>query len=315
MNDERKPKQDPIGHATIPPALRPFLEGTTPMKEKPHGKNPAVEAAFAQINDALGEDVQEIDPDVGVGNASAYVGPMLVPDGAKGRAFTAKVKIVKSDRLPVAAEDAEEAGEEAGRESPWASPAAAAVVPAVVLPSSPAPPVSLPEKENEKEKESASSRKGRSRGRAIAVAIAALGVVLALGVRIVARGPREMANKPEPAVRGSATDAPSAPSARSSGEAVVAPAPVAVPVSPASVDAGASLVPSAAPAPAPYKAKTSAIKSEEPPAEVTPAPVETVAPVVPLPPTASAVVETVAPNVPPPEPTAPKGLPYRKKDH
>lgn len=310
MNDERKPKQDPIGHATIPPALRPFLGGTAPVKEESHGKNPAVEAAFAQINDALGEDVQEIDPDVGVGNVSAYVGPMLVPDVAKGRAFTAKVKIGESDRLPVAAEDAEEAG----RESSWASSAASAVVPAVVLPSSPAPPGSVPEKENEKEKESASSREGRSRGRAIAVAIAVLGVVLAVGVWIVARGSREIANRPEPAVRGSATGAPSA---RSSGEAVVAPAPAAVPASPAPVDTGASLVPRAPKgnAPAPYKAKTSAIKSEEPPAEVTPAPVETVAPVVPLPPTASAVVETVAPNVPPPEPTAPKGLPYRKKDH
>ncbi len=298
MNDERKPKQDPIGHATIPPALRPFLVGTTPVKEEPHDKNSAMEAAFAQINDALGEDVQEIDPDVGVGNVSAHVGPMLVPDGAKGRAFTAKVKIVESDRLPAPAEDAEK---EAGRESPWASPAAAAVVPAVVLPSSHAPPVLVPEKENEKEKESASSREGRSRGRAIAVAIAALGVVLALGVWIVARGPREMANKPEPAVRGPATGAPSAPSARSSGEAVVAPAPIAVPVSPATVDAGASLVPSAAPAPAPYKAKTSAIKSEEPPDAAAPAPVETVAPVVPLP---TSAVPTVTPTAPPKPPAS-----------
>ena len=306
MNDERKPKQDPIGHATIPPVLRPFLGKTTATVEPENQKNPAVEAAFAQIKDELGDDVQEIDPGVGVGNTSAYLGPAVIPGRAKGRAFTAKVKIIEGHadhRPPAPANDAAKVE----RKSPWAgtpaavAPAAvapAAVAPAAVaLPSSPAPPISLPEGEQEQEQEQ--GKQGRSRGRAIAVAIGALGVIVAVGVWIVARGPREVGSTPEPAARGTASGAPAVlPSGAA--PAVVGPAPSSAP---AKMDAGASLSPSAVPAvpqvPAPYKGKGGAVKREEPYDAAGPAPVKTAeAAVVPPP----AVVPTVAPTAPPKPP-------------
>jgi len=223
------------------------------------------------------------------------VGPVLVPDTAKGRAFTAKVKIIEGGPVPAPANDAEKAD----RESPWANHAAA-VVPAAALPSSHAPPVSLPEQgneqenEQEQEKESASSGNGRSRGRAIAVAIAALGVTMAVGVWIVASGPGVVGSTPEPAVRGTATGAPAVVPSGAASAAVV-------PVGTAGVDAGASLAPSAVPGPAPYKGKSSAVKSEDPydAAAPTPAPAKTVEPIAPQP---SAAVPTVTPTAPPKPP-------------
>jgi hypothetical protein len=315
MNDDRNPGPDPIGHATIPPDLLPFLRETPQAEEEHHATDPRMDAAFAQIDEAIGEDVQEINPDLGVGNASAYVGPAVVPDAAKGKAFTAKVKIIErhatrnplpvpapandgekdttQDRAPPSSRGglrldgrtarlmAQAGAEKAAEESPWASDAAA-VVPAAVLPSSHAPRGSAPKVE------SASPGTGGSRGRAIALAITALGIVVLVGVWVVARGSREVVVTPAPAGSGTATVVPAVPSARSSGSAVVA-APTAAPPIPlgtSEVDAGAS-VPTGV-APAPYMPKRSAVKGEDPYDAATPAPARTVEPV-PPPPSATVV--------------------------
>ena len=289
MNDERKPRQDPTGHATIPPGLRPYLGGTAQAEEHPHHKDLVMDAAFAKIIDAIGEDVQEIDPDVGVGNVSKYVGPAIVPDGAKGKAFTAKVKIVES-----AANDVANNGDKAVGESPWASDAVA-VVPAAVLPSSHAPRGSAPKVE------SASSGGGGSRGRAIAVAVGALGVVVIVGVWVVAQRPQEVVAPSGPAGSGMATGAPEVASVRGSESAVVA-APTAPPASPlgtSEVDAGASLAPTAPTGPAPHTLKGRGTR-EDPYDAAAPAPAITVAPIAPPPPSA------VIPIAPAPSATTPK---------
>jgi hypothetical protein len=276
MNHKRNPLLDPNGHATIPPDLRPFLEENDGEEEEAErAKNPAVNAAFVQIQDAIGEDVQEINPDVGVGNKSAYVGPALVPGGAKGRAFTAKVKIIES-----AAAEAEEE-------------AAAEKVPAVAV--------------------AKGATENGGRGRSIAVAIAALGIVVAVGGWIVAKGPREVAR---PAASGAAIVAPAVPAVGAS--SAVVPSAAAT----AGVDAGASLAPSAPTgvAPAPYKGKGVFVKGEDPYDAAAPLPVKTVEVVVPPPPSAvPTVTPIVIPSVTPTartptDSTAPKGLPYRKKD-
>src|SRR5882672_3893498 len=107
MSDDRKPKDDKLGSTTIPPELRPFVGRTAHPEAGRRSDNPAMDAAFAKIKEALGDDeddTQELDPDRGVGNASAYIGPRGVPKPAPGRAVTAKVKIdpakVKSDPPP-----------------------------------------------------------------------------------------------------------------------------------------------------------------------------------------------------------------------
>jgi hypothetical protein len=278
MNDDRSPKPDPIGHATIPPELRPFLGATAQAEEQRHRTDPTMDAAFAQIHDALGEDVQEIDPDLGVGNASAYVGPALVPDAAKGKAFTAKVKIVerqaKSDPLPAPTND----GERAAGESPWASDATA-VVPAAVLPSSHAPRAAVPVAEG------AAPGSGGSRGRAITVAIAALGIMVFVGVWIVARGSRVVVTAPTPAMSGTATAAPSVQSS-----AAMVPAPSGT----SEVDAGASWAPRAPTTAAAYKPKHVVVKGEDPYDAAPPLRAKTAEPVVP-PPSLS-----VIPSPPPP---------------
>ena len=224
-----------------------------------------MDAAFAQINDAIGEDVQEIDPDVGVGNVSKYVGPALMPDGAKGRAFTAKVKI----------------GESPGTKEKEAS--------------QPAPPVSVLEVER------GAAGERRARGRAMAVALVALGVVVvAAGVWVVAKGPGQqgVGVRPVAAGSGSASVAPAVPSAEASGAVVESAPPVAPrPMGTSEVDAGASLAPRGPTRPAPYKPKSRAVKGEDPyeaaPVPV-PVPAKTVEPVVP-PPSLS-----VIPSPPPP---------------
>ncbi len=295
MNDERKPQRDPIGHATIPPELRPFLDRTARAEEPQHRVDPVMDAAFAQIDDAIGEDVQEIDPDVGVGNASAYVGPALVRDGARGKAFTAKVKIIesgaKSDRPPVPANDATKdarAGQETTLDQAPPSSrggmrlggrTARLMAQAAV---EHAPPVSVADRD----REGVSAAGGRSRGAAIVVAIAALGVVVAVGVWIVAKTPPVVGSVPAPEVSGTASAAPAVPPARPSGEAVV-PAPSAQPVGTVEVDAGTSLAPSGPTAP--YKPKGSIVKPEDPYDAAAPlaTPAKTIEPVAPPPPSAA----------------------------
>ena len=330
MNDERKPKQEPIGHATIPPGLRPFLVRTAQAEEHQHRKDPGMDAVLAKINDAIGEDVQEIDPDVGVGNASKYVGPALVPDGATGKAFTAKVKIAeskaKSERPPAPANDAandvgaREAEDEptleqgppssrggmrlGGRTARLMAQAAAEKAAGEL-----APPVSVPRAGR------VSPSGGRARSRTIVVAIAALGVVVAVGVWVVAQGPHAGSNTPAPSVSGAASSTPAAPAMSSSGAAVVvvptAPPPPSLEVLEA--DAGAKVATAAAP----YKPKGPFVKGEDPYDAAGPLPAKTVDPVVPPPPsTTVSPVVTVTPTAPPPpsDSTAPKSLPYRKKD-
>jgi hypothetical protein len=293
MNDHRKPKQEPIGHATIPPGLRPFLARTAPVEEPQRRDDSAMDAEFAKINDAIGEDVQEIDPDVGVGNASKYVGPALVPDGAKGKAFTAKVKIAegkaKSDRPPAPANDgggAERDREDettldrappssrgglrlGGRTARLMAQAAAEH----------APPVSVPGSEKR------ASEVGRSRGRAIAVAIGALGVVVMVALWVVRKGPEPQGAHVPPAPTVSV--APAVPVGDSSGAAVVtAPtAPSPAPLGAAVVDAGASVAPSVptAAVPAPYTPKKRG-STDDPYDAAAPAPVITTEPIAPPPP-------------------------------
>jgi hypothetical protein len=252
-----------------------------------------VNAAFVQIQDAIGEDVQEINPAVGVGNKSAYVGPALVPGGAKGRAFTAKVKIIES-----VAEGEEEAAPPSahlrlgGRTARLMAQAAAAEkVPAVAV--------------------AKEATENGARGRAIAVAIAALGIVVAVGGWIVAKGPREVAR---PAASGAAIVAPAASSA-------VVPSAAATASATAGVDAGASVAPSAPTgvAPAPYKGKGGVVKGEDPYDAAAPLPVKTVEAVVPPPPPTPAPSTTVSPVVTvtptaPPKPPAPTS-PFDKPNY
>jgi hypothetical protein len=183
-------------------------------------------------------------------------------------------------------------------------------VPAAVLPSSHAPRGSVPVAEG------ASPGGGGSRGRAIAVVIGALGIVVLVGVWVVAIGPREVVVTPVPAVSGTATAAPAVPSVQSSAS-VVMPAPSAAPIRTSEVDAGASVAPHAPTTAALYKPKGAIVKGEDPYDAAAPLPAKTVEPVVPspLPPTTVGPVVPVTPTAPPPsDSTVPRGLPYRKKD-
>jgi hypothetical protein len=317
MSDEPKPKQEPIGHATIPPALRPFLVRTAPAEAHPHRKDAGMDAVLAKINDAIGEDVQEIDPDVGVGNASKYVGPAAVPDGARGKAFTAKVKIIEraaeGDRAAAKDGGANEADDEptmeqeppssrgglrlGGRTARLMAQAAAEKTAAEY-----APPVAVPGAV------SGSSSGGRARGRAIAVTMAALGIVVAVAVWIVSKGPREAGHAPvvSGAASGSTSSAPSVPAVDSSGTAVGAAPTAPLPPPPATgaveVDAGATLAPTVSTSvTAPYKPKGAIVKAEDPYDAAAPLPAKTVDVVVP-----PAPAVTVAPAIAPrPLPTVP----------
>ncbi len=126
MSDERKPRRDSGGHITIPPELRAFGGKEGPGPARVREKSPGAEAMFTKIAGELGEegsDVQVIDPDRGVGNASAYVGPLTVPEAVVGKGVTSKVKIdagkVKSDPPPAMSVEGEGEGEGEG-DSPWA---------------------------------------------------------------------------------------------------------------------------------------------------------------------------------------------------
>jgi hypothetical protein len=303
-----------IGHATIPPGLRPFLARTAPVEEPQRRDDSAMDAEFAKINDAIGEDVQEIDPDVGVGNASKYVGPALVPDGAKGRAFTAKVKIAegkaKSDRPPAPANDGGGAERDRDREDETtldrAPPSSRGGLRLggrtarlmAQAGAEHAPPVSVPESDK------GASDVGRSRGLAIAVAIGALGVVVMVALWVVRKGPEPQGAHVPPALTVSV--APAVPAVDSSGAAVVAAptAPSPAPLGASQADAGASVAPSVptAIAPAPYTPKKRG-PTDDPYDAAAPAPATTVEPIAP-PPT------TTTPPIPPiPVTAAPSALP------
>jgi hypothetical protein len=311
MNDERKLKQEPVGHATIPPGLRPFLSGAAQAEEHEHRQDAGMDAAFAKINDALGEDVQEIDPSVGVGNASRYVGPAAVPDGARGKAFTAKVKIIESPandaQVTAAGADEETTADRAppssrgglklgGRTARLMAQAATAA--------DHAPPVAVPEHVR------AAPGAGSSRGRAVAVTIGALAVVVGVGVWVVAKGPHQASETPAPARSAVVSSAAAVPAMSASGAATVA-APTAPPppaLGTAEVDAGAPVAPNGPAGAAAYKPKGPVVKGEDPYAAAAPLPAKTADPVVPPAPAvtvAPSIVPTVAPRPPPTAPPAP----------
>jgi hypothetical protein len=110
-------------------------------------KSPGAEAMFSKIAGELGDEgseVQVIDPERGVGNASAYVGPLKVPAPVVGRAVTSKVKIdaakAKSDPPPAMAviEVLDDGGEREAEASPWAKAPVMAIdagaLPSALLP-------------------------------------------------------------------------------------------------------------------------------------------------------------------------------------
>lgn len=249
------------GHTTVPPGLRAFFGAAAQTAEHAHREDAGMDAAFEKIDGAIGDDVQEIEAGIGAGNASKYVGPALVPDGARGKAFTAKVKIV------------ERVASEAANDARVAEPA---------------PPVAV-----------AGITRGadRSRVRAIAVAIGALVVVVGVGVWVVAKGPRAVGTTEAPAGSGVVSGAMAAPVMSGSGAAMVAAPTVSAPaaVGTAEVDAGAAVVPSGSAGAAAYKPKGGVVKGGDPYDAAVPLPAKTVEPVVVPPPSL-----TVIPSTPPP---------------
>lgn len=147
MSDEQKPRRDSGGHITIPPELRPFSakEGANPVRVRE--KSPGAEAMFTKIAGELGDEaneVQVIDPERGVGNASAYVAPLKVPAPVVGKGVTSKVKIdaakAKSDPPPAMAviEVLDDVGAGEPAASPWAKAPVMAIdagaLPSALLP-------------------------------------------------------------------------------------------------------------------------------------------------------------------------------------
>lgn len=95
MSDDR-PKRDSASFSSIPPELRPFMgqQGAWPEAER---RNEAdVEAAFASVEAKLAEwqrEADERDAARGVGNASEYVAPVIVPGAEKPIAPSTEAKV------------------------------------------------------------------------------------------------------------------------------------------------------------------------------------------------------------------------------